>query len=88
MQMFEINKKVKFKLDESEDMPLYETFGLRKMDSEYIWHHVRSVRKHNTQNIAERIDELFTRFKGAELVYALIVLGKTEMDKSWQERRS
>jgi hypothetical protein len=83
--MIYTKKKVQITMNDADDIPLYETFGLRKMDSEYIWHHIRSVRKHNTENMAERVAELFDRFKGNELVYALIVLGKTEKDESWQK---
>ena len=85
--MIYAKKKIKIVMDDLNNIPLYETFGLRKMDSEYIWHHIRSIRKHNTQNMAERVAELFSRFSGNELVYALIVLGKTEKDESWQKTR-
>jgi len=65
------------------DAPLYEQLGLRKMDAEYIWHHIRWVRKHQTENQVLRISDLFERFNDEMLVYALIVYGKIEKDESW-----
>jgi len=53
---------------------------LKKFEAEYIWHFIRHRKKHYNFTKNNMIPIIMRKFKDAELIYALIVLGETEGD--------
>lgn len=76
-----IKKTIDIKIHEK-DLPLYMNCNISSERAGEIWRFIRHIRKHNPDwSDTERLEEVFYEFDNEELVYALIVFGKTEKDE-------